>query len=1324
MKSYILKTSALICGLLTWAGASAQLDITTDDVSAMNFATNLAGSGVTVVSAELVCPDGASGFFENGETTNIGISSGILLTTGAAADAGGPSTSGSTTTDWGADGDIDLDDLVNPFSTFDACYLEFTFIPDGDEVEFTYVFSSEEYNEYVCSIFNDVFAFFASGPGLNNVNLALLPDSDIPVTINTVNNGSIGSNGSLANCSEDDLGNSDFFVENIGGTSIEYDGFTVPLSASLAVTPGEEYTFKLAIADVGDGTFDSGVFIASQSLTSEVCEVSGGVLTADPAAGLCNLGAGGASEVNLTVDDNAGENSVFLLTDTAGIIIATAADGNFDLEEITENWTESTYVFWHLAYNGEVLGLETGENAQDISGICFDLSNPVQLAPFFAEAGEIFTFDSLNVCLDEQTGIDIITTDEDLGFDQNTTWIITDPALTIVDTESTPPFIFAEAGSFSVWKLAFSGNVEGLEVGANAGAISGTCFDLSNPIEVTVEDCLPQGCQVDGGVISTTSPLSFCKSDEEAPNLFVIDLEGASGENSLYIGAWQNGNIFMTSESNTFDLSGVPGNGICLFYHLSYDGEISGVENGSNVSNIEGACFDLSNGIEVQEYFANAGTISTTDSTELCAEDFSSVSVSVSGLGGANGQTSGWIVTDENLIITSISGSPTFVFDQAGEFLIWRIGFVGEIDGIEIGADAGAISGTCFDLSNAIGVSVENCEVPACNADGGVLTTDADPAFCNTEAGPVDISAEEDPTAAGQSILWLITDADGTVLASDLEPPFVFAEAGTYLVWRLGYFGELSGTDPGNSASEIQGDCFDLSDPFEFTSVQCPGIPAFSNCIGFETYYTGYPENGSDNKLYNVYIEDGNADFIEISGFSTADNHIAVTKDNLIYAVRGSNIDIFDPVTGEYLLESIPIVNESGQSLSQFPSAVTDGNDDLWLARSANNTIYKVTFTETQAIAVPRFTGLPVSGGDLVFTETQFSGEILWLANRTTNTLYNVTQGGSITLPLTEINGVSVMEDGKLLFANGAAGAAGGLYVYDPEAEVLDQLTISDGPSAFFNGDLAGGCINIPYLPLQGECYATEVVEYIEGSNINGGFIPSERTDPGQALGAPEGTDALVFVSLGYGGSLTLSFNGIIPNGPGYDLEVLETSFGTPGCASYPEYADVYVSTDGESFLYAGTVCKSEPFIDISEASPVMGYANYVKILNNDGMTGTFDAFDIDGVVALHNCEGEEDSAPGMEQVAWTEPHGILSSYPNPGPGISNVTFTVRNSGKAVLEVFDSSGRNIQTIYSGDAEAELEYRFQFNGEHLPNGLYVYKLTTDRETVIHKFLLAR
>src|SRR5262249_30374302 len=87
------------------------------------------------------------------------------------------------TTIFGTPGDPALSAIVGA-STFDAAILEFDFVPQFSTVTFRYVFSSEEYNGFVNQPFNDVFAFF-----INGKNCALLPGSNAPVSINTINNG-------------------------------------------------------------------------------------------------------------------------------------------------------------------------------------------------------------------------------------------------------------------------------------------------------------------------------------------------------------------------------------------------------------------------------------------------------------------------------------------------------------------------------------------------------------------------------------------------------------------------------------------------------------------------------------------------------------------------------------------------------------------------------------------------------------------------------------------------------------------------------------------------------------------------------------------------------------------------------------------------------------------------------------------------------------------------------------------------------------------------------------------------------------------------------
>ncbi len=84
----------------------------------------------------------------------------------------------------------------------------------------------------------------------------------------------------------------------------------------------------------------------------------------------------------------------------------------------------------------------------------------------------------------------------------------------------------------------------------------------------------------------------------------------------------------------------------------------------------------------------------------------------------------------------------------------------------------------------------------------------------------------------------------------------------------------------------------------------------------------------------------------------------------------------------------------------------------------------------------------------------------------------------------------------------------------------------------------------------------------------------------------------------------------------------------------------------------------------------------------------------------------------------------LLHSQPNPTTGLSTISFTLPENGRATLEVYDMGGRLVQSLFSGVAEEGVDYRFDFDGSHLPNGVYLYRLTTQKEVKIEKFIIAR
>jgi hypothetical protein len=229
----------------------------------------ITGSNVTVSNAALTCPPNASGSF-TALNSNLGLDSGIVLTSGAAAGVAGPQSAFASTSHF-APGDSVLT-IYSGTSTYDACRLDFDFVSTYDTVLFYYSFGSEEYDSYSCSNFNDAFAYFIWGPGISGLtNLALIPGTNIRVAINSTTDPAVTMPPNLGACQAMGAGSpfAQYYVNNTVGTTVTYYGLTSVFEAKAPVTIGASYHMAFVVADVMDGVLDSGVFIEGSSFTSK-----------------------------------------------------------------------------------------------------------------------------------------------------------------------------------------------------------------------------------------------------------------------------------------------------------------------------------------------------------------------------------------------------------------------------------------------------------------------------------------------------------------------------------------------------------------------------------------------------------------------------------------------------------------------------------------------------------------------------------------------------------------------------------------------------------------------------------------------------------------------------------------------------------------------------------------------------------------------------------------------------------------------------------------------------------------------------------------------
>ncbi|MDX2286168.1 MAG: choice-of-anchor L domain-containing protein, partial [Bacteroidia bacterium] len=253
-----LLRSIVFIGILVHALGSHAQSVTVSSGSPYNqYVTALEGPGVDISNVTINCDTVGNPFLTqlpqmgsfNATSTvpPLGVTLGLLMTTGSITNA---LPSGGTGTSLGTPGTPTLNTLAGGV-TSDACLVTFNLVASCDTVRIRYVFASNEYPTFVGN-FNDIFACFITGPGFTpNTNIALVPNTTIPVSINSINSGT----------------NSQFHVVNSSGTG--YNEHSVVLEAVAPVVPCQTYTITFAIADEQDAAFDSGVFIEPITCGSE-----------------------------------------------------------------------------------------------------------------------------------------------------------------------------------------------------------------------------------------------------------------------------------------------------------------------------------------------------------------------------------------------------------------------------------------------------------------------------------------------------------------------------------------------------------------------------------------------------------------------------------------------------------------------------------------------------------------------------------------------------------------------------------------------------------------------------------------------------------------------------------------------------------------------------------------------------------------------------------------------------------------------------------------------------------------------------------------------
>ncbi len=202
------------------------------------------------------------GYFD-GSGTSFPFQNGIVLSTGRAIS--GANTLNNTVlsdgnTSWNTD--PDLESALGISGTLNATSIEFDFISISNQIQFNYIFASEEYNPpYECG-FTDSFAFLITESGTGNpyTNIAVVPGTSTPVNSTNVHPDLSPYCGAA---------NGQYFAGyNLGNTN--YNGRTIAMTATATILPNVTYHIKLVIADQTYFNLDSAVFIEGNSFNATV----------------------------------------------------------------------------------------------------------------------------------------------------------------------------------------------------------------------------------------------------------------------------------------------------------------------------------------------------------------------------------------------------------------------------------------------------------------------------------------------------------------------------------------------------------------------------------------------------------------------------------------------------------------------------------------------------------------------------------------------------------------------------------------------------------------------------------------------------------------------------------------------------------------------------------------------------------------------------------------------------------------------------------------------------------------------------------------------
>ncbi|MFL1894503.1 DUF5689 domain-containing protein [Aquimarina sp. 2-A2] len=256
---------------------------------------------------------------------------------------------------------------------------------------------------------------------------------------------------------------------------------------------------------------------------------------------------------------------------------------------------------------------------------------------------------------------------------------------------------------------------------------------------------------------------------------------------------------------------------------------------------------------------------------------------------------------------------------------------------------------------------------------------------------------------------------------------------------------------------------------------------------------------------------------------------------------------------------------------------------------------------------------------------------------------------------------------------------------------------------------------------VENECIGGSVVAFDQGLRKDGRRVAYHRSRAQKALGSSNERRYFNFVSLGFGGSITIELNNEIFDNVDSDEFMVYESTGFRDnipCHYFPEEAEVFASVDGETFVSLGSTCQDGTF-DLANGG--LRSAKFIKIVDTSDSSKFpwfADGYDLDAIVCLESGEtiplqkasGSIDKPTDYESELLTEADTIegveIVASPNPVTDRLSVRFTTKNRSSLLISITDITGRE---VYTQQAVMNLGSSIlQVDMKSFPQGIYVIK----------------